>query len=217
VDADTPIKDEKDLDKLASASETDTEGFFPIGKNRFWHGGLHLHTVKPVVAVRDGTLVAYRIDKQLQTVDLPDGKYEFSAGFALLHHETATPLGQKIGFWSLAMHLLPWQPYRDDPTLEPPVFLRAKRPEKVKTSGSGKGLRLAGNAGSASSMGVVPRDARIVLTGEAPPEGHWAKTAHGFAKVKWQTLEGWLKIDDATSSAEPDCTRFLSTAAVKVL
>ena len=217
MDADTPIKDEKDLDKLASASETDTEGFFPIGKNRFWHGGLHLRTLKPVVAVRDGTLIAYRIDKQLQTVDLPDGKYEFSAGFALLHHETATPLGQKIGFWSLAMHLLPWQPYRDDPTREPPVFLRARRPEKVKTSGSGKGLRLAGDAGAASSVGVVPRDARIVLTGEAPTEGHWAKTAHGFAKVKWQALEGWLKIDDATSSAEPDCTRFLSTAAVKVL
>src|SRR5439155_326863 len=82
------------------------------------------------------------------------------------------------------------------PTREPPVFLRARRPEKVKTSGSGKGLRLAGDAGAASSVGVVPRDARIVLTGEAPTEGHWAKTAHGFAKVKWQALEGGLKVDD---------------------
>src|SRR5436309_14991893 len=61
------------------------------------------------------------------------------------------------------------------------------------------------------------RGTRGSCSGEAPPEGHWAKTAHGFAKVKWQALEGWLKIDDATSSAEPDCTRFLSTAAVKVL
>jgi len=103
VDADTPIKDEKDLDKLASASETDTEGFFPIGKNRFWHGGLHLRTLKPVVAVRDGTLIAYRIDKQLQTVDLPDGKYEFSAGFALLHHETKRFATGSADPWKLAV------------------------------------------------------------------------------------------------------------------
>jgi predicted chitinase len=217
VDADAPIKDEKDLDKLASDNESGPEGFFPVGKNRFWHGGVHLRAVKPVVAVRDGTLVAYRIDKKLEGAEVGGGKSEVATGFALLRHETATPLGQKIEFWSLAMHLLPWQPYRDDPTLEPPVFLRAKRPEKVKTSSSGKGLRLAGDGGAASSPGIVPRSGRIVLTGEAPADGHWAKSAPGFAKVKWEKLDGWLKIDDRTSAPEPDCKRFLATAAVQVL
>jgi len=72
---------------------------------------------------------------------------EVSTGFVLLRHETATPLGQKIEFWSLSMHLLPWQAYRDDPTLEPPVFLRKKRPEKVKTNAWGKGLRIAAVTG----------------------------------------------------------------------
>jgi predicted chitinase len=218
VDADSPIKDERDLDKLASANEGGAEGFFPVGKNRFWHGGVHLPALKQIVAVYDGTLVAYRIDKKLEVVETAGAKYEVSTGFALLRHETATPLGQKIGFWSLAMHLLPWQAYRDDPTLEPPVFLRAKRPEKVaKSASAGKGLRLAGDEGAASSVGIVPEDGRIVLTGDAPPDGHWAKTAPGFVKVKWEKLQGWLKIDDKTSSPEPDCKRFLSTAKVKVL
>lgn len=218
MDADSPIKGEQDLDKLATANESGAEGFFPVGKNRFWHGGVHLPALKPVVAVCDGTLVAYRIDKKLEVVKVGGVEYEVSTGFALLRHERATPLGQKIQFWSLAMHLLPWQAYRDDPTREPPVFLQASRPEKVaKTATAGKGLRLAGDGGAASSVGIVPRGGKIVLTGDAPPDGHWAKTAPGYFKVKWEKLEGWLKIDDRTSSPESDCKRFLSTAKVKVL
>jgi predicted chitinase len=217
VDADAPIKDEKDLEKLATANESGAEGFFPVGKNRFWHGGVHLPALKPVVAVRDGTLVAYRIDKKLEVVEIGGAKTEVSTGFALLHHETATPLGQKIEFWSLYMHLLPWQPYLEDPTLEPPVFLRAKRPEKVKTSSAGKGLRLAGDEGMASSAGIVPWGAKLILTGEEPADGHWAKTAPGYAKAKWGKLEGWLKVDRGTSVPEANCKRFLSTAGVKVL
>ena len=73
MDADAPIKDEKDLDKLASDNESGPEGFFPVGKNRFWHGGVHLRAVKPVVAVRDGTLVAYRIDKKLEGAEVGGG------------------------------------------------------------------------------------------------------------------------------------------------
>jgi murein DD-endopeptidase MepM/ murein hydrolase activator NlpD len=37
-------------------------GSFPMGKNRFWHGGIHIHPSDrntPIRAIADGELVAY--------------------------------------------------------------------------------------------------------------------------------------------------------------
>ncbi|MBN1961242.1 MAG: hypothetical protein JW841_09860 [Deltaproteobacteria bacterium] len=216
MDIDNPIVKEKDCDILAQSNETGSGGFFPVGANNMWHGGAHLHAQKPVVAIRDGILVAYRIDKEPAVVTLDGKKLEYSSSFVLLRHETATPLGQKIEFWSLYMHLLPYTGYRDDPTIETPIFLRAKRPEKVKTNRDGKGLHLAGDASAAFSVGIVPMHGKISLTDQVAPTGHWAKGLSSVFKVKWQNLEGWLKIDKRTI---PDsaCTRFLSTAIVKVM
>lgn len=217
MDIDDPILGSNNPDQLADENERGTDGFFPIGSNGFWHGGVHLRTPKPIVAIRDGQLVAYRIDERPHTVELEGGQEcEFSTGFALIKHETATPLGHKIEFYSLSMHLLHWDAYVDDPTLETPVFLRARRPEKVKTKASGKGLRLAGDAGPASSVGVVPKDGKIVVTGDAPPDDHWAKARPRVVKVRWGALEGWLELGN-TTTPERGCTRYFSTAKITVL
>lgn len=217
MDIDDPVRGSMDAEGLATANEQGPDGYFPIGRYSFWHGGVHVRTSQPIVAIRDGLLVAYRIDKKPQTVELEDKKsYEFSTGFALLQHETATPLGHKIKFWSLYMHLLHWDAYVADPALEPPVYLRAMHPDKVKSSAEGKGLRLAGDAGAAATVGVVPKNGIIVLTGLAP-DGHWTRAVGGvFARGRWGQLEGWLKVDDRTR-AEPGCKTYLSTAAVRVV
>jgi hypothetical protein len=69
-------------------------GSFPMGKNRFWHGGVHLHPSDrnaPIRAIADGELLAYRYD-ETDTTDDFFNKEPYSRSFVLLKHETE--LGQ---------------------------------------------------------------------------------------------------------------------------
>ena len=80
-------------------------GWFPIGYNQNWHGGVHLHPKEegePVLAMFDGVIVAARFAKMSGAVG--DGN------FVLLRHEIDIPSvrkGQnnKLVFYSLYMHL----------------------------------------------------------------------------------------------------------------
>ena len=94
-------------------------GWFPIGINQNWHGGIHLHPKEegePVLAMFDGMIVAARFSK------MPGAMGD--ANFVLLRHEIDIPSvrkGQnnKLIFYSLYMHLA-WMdvvnaPEGDDP------------------------------------------------------------------------------------------------------
>jgi len=90
-----------------------------MGKNRFWHGGVHLHPTDrnaPIRAIADGEIVAYRFDD----VDAQDeylDKTSYSRSFVLLKHETElgqTSLGNsRLVFYSLYMHLQAWSKVKD--------------------------------------------------------------------------------------------------------
>jgi hypothetical protein len=89
-------------------------GSYPMGKNRFWHGGVHMHPADrsaPIRAIADGDLVAYRFDEKDET-DAYFEKTPYSRNFVLLKHEAElgqTSLGlSKITFYSLYMHLQAW-------------------------------------------------------------------------------------------------------------
>lgn len=82
-------------------------GVFPVGRNRFWHGGVHLSGKKPVRAVADGTIVAFRLDRDYIDSELdrqikatapvkasaskakpqPSSPRQFSSSFVLIRHE----------------------------------------------------------------------------------------------------------------------------------
>lgn len=54
-------------------NENGLSGYYPIGVGNFWHSGIHLSIssdtpIKPLVS---GKVIAYRINKNYQTVDLP--------------------------------------------------------------------------------------------------------------------------------------------------
>lgn len=54
-------------------NENGLNGYYPIGVGNFWHSGIHLSVssdlpIKPLVS---GKVIAYRIDKNYQTIDLP--------------------------------------------------------------------------------------------------------------------------------------------------
>lgn len=56
------------VDFIYSNNESFRGGFFPIGDNNFWHGGIHLQGEKDratyVHPVEDGEIIAYRITKE---------------------------------------------------------------------------------------------------------------------------------------------------------
>jgi len=86
-------------------NETLTNGWYPMGINQTWHGGVHLSTARgaPVRALTDGVLVAARF-----------GKHPTKLGhnnFVLLKHTVPIPAKKKgldprkFVFYSLYMHL----------------------------------------------------------------------------------------------------------------
>jgi len=112
-------------------------GVFPVGMNRFWHGGVHLKGTKPIRAVADGTIVAYRLDSDYtpsafdaQVASGAAGSRkpprEFSSSFVLIRHECevnngATTIDRYTGahFYSLYANLMPAKHMHDKPLLPP--------------------------------------------------------------------------------------------------
>lgn len=89
-------------------------GSYPMGKNRFWHGGVHVHPkdrATPIRAIADGELVAYRYD-ETDATDVFFDKTPYSRSFVLLKHQTElgqTTIGTAtLTFYSLYMHLQAW-------------------------------------------------------------------------------------------------------------
>jgi hypothetical protein len=113
VDVGFPFASET-ASSLFLKNEKGTGGFFPVGTNHFWHGGVHLSSEKPVLATADGTLIAYRLNKEPLKC-LVDGKAStYSTSFVLLRHELKGPDGLVLSFYSLYMHLLPANGYTAD-------------------------------------------------------------------------------------------------------
>ncbi len=85
-------------------------GYFPIGSNRTWHGGIHLRPGKKsaVYAIADGVIVAARcpeVDDALEAERKKDPKRALpSRNFVLVRHEVKIGDAKKV-FYSLVMHL----------------------------------------------------------------------------------------------------------------
>lgn len=83
----------------------ETGGWYPIGINQNWHGGVHLHAPRPrqpVMAMFDGVIVAARFSR----TQGPLGDHNF----IVLRHEVPIPSLRKgtsntLVFYSLTMHL----------------------------------------------------------------------------------------------------------------
>ncbi|QJP98929.1 hypothetical protein C798_01395 [Herbaspirillum rubrisubalbicans Os34] len=111
-------------------------GPYPMGKNRYWHGGIHLHPTDrnaPIRAIAAGEVVAYRYD-DTDTGDEMFEKTSYSRSFVLLRHEAE--LGQstlgssKLVFYSLYMHLRAWSKVKDKAGEQAVNFLKKWIPER---------------------------------------------------------------------------------------
>lgn len=134
----------KDSEEIFKALEGENSGNFLLGNHGFWHGGIHIsHRVapqcmrdEPIRCIGDGVVVAYRLNENyLATAFEALNSTEalrYSNSFCLVRHDYKSPPNKEVTpntknelvFYSLYMHLLPYERYADDP--EPPVAPKIK-------------------------------------------------------------------------------------------
>ena len=117
----------RDLDTLLNDLGAQSGGYYLLGANNYWHGGIHITDEKfiqhkqdhPVRCMMDGTVVAYRLNRQYPTQKwqpnshLPAKDLKFSNGFCLVRHEYESAANQ-LTFYSLYMHLADYSTYVAD-------------------------------------------------------------------------------------------------------
>lgn len=133
------------FDALAAAAD----GFYPVGANGLWHGGIHFDSLTAVTlaqdagirCIADGEVIAYRIDSAYPGIDYPSGgRVHYSRGFVLVKHRlqlppkpgtadasttpaiTAPDEEPTLTLFSLYMHLLDWSGYEAGQDLVRPAF-----------------------------------------------------------------------------------------------
>lgn len=96
----TEVTDPKTYFEALATAE---DGFYPIGANGLWHGGIHfgsqtgnvLSQDSGVRCIADGEVIAYRIDSAYPQVEYECGKATYSKGFVLVKHRLQLPPAPK--------------------------------------------------------------------------------------------------------------------------
>lgn len=175
----------KDADEVFSALQGETSGNYLLGSHKFWHGGIHISNSsapqcisdEPVRCMADGVVVAYRLNKDYEksTFEGESGSevLKYSTSFCLVRHDYKSPSNSQatpntnntLTFYSLYMHLLPFQHYPLEPgggtiARSKPEYWQGK--VRAKVTGSGLVLRNApatltdgANAGTKKGSSMV--------------------------------------------------------------
>lgn len=125
------------------------DGFYPIGYNGQWHGGIHfgsrtgtvLAQDEGVRCIADGEVIAWKVDDVYPQVEYAScGAATYSTGFVLVRHHLQLPPADRrqasdaaptsgngqqqepiLAFYTLYIHLLDWAGYRQDRTKQRPA------------------------------------------------------------------------------------------------
>ncbi|MDI3432578.1 pesticin C-terminus-like muramidase [Aeromonas sp. V90_14] len=115
----------KDAKALTALINSEQLGHYLLGNHNKWHGGIHISDKSapwckdkyPVRAMADGKVVAFRMMKDYLTSEFQGESLRYSNCFCLVQHEycevnTETKAKNEFTFYSLYMHLLPWDQYQ---------------------------------------------------------------------------------------------------------
>ncbi len=189
------------------------DGYYPLGSNGLWHGGVHFDEDTGLVAdksevrcIADGEVVAYRIDEKYPTSNYGSTPSVFSTGFVLVKHRLELPAppapagspppaaGPSLTFFSLYMHLLDWEGYKASPALKRPAFW-GKGSYQVKANAPDKSLGLrvrSGNSKQTPVLTVLPRGT-TVTTKPAPATQKWLEIVSVTPEVATLPANtGWI-------------------------
>ncbi|WP_338887261.1 glycoside hydrolase family protein [Aeromonas rivipollensis] len=115
----------KDVKALTALINGEKSGHYLLGNHNKWHGGIHISDQSapwckdkyPVRAMADGKVVAFRMMKDYLTSAYQEESLRYSNCFCLVEHEYCeinpeTKAKNEFTFYSLYMHLLPWDQYQ---------------------------------------------------------------------------------------------------------
>lgn len=115
----------KDVKALTALINGEKSGHYLLGNHNKWHGGIHISDQSapwckdkyPVRAIADGKVVAFRMMKDYLTSEFQGESLRYSNCFCLVQHEYCEINAQskaknEFTFYSLYMHLLPWDHYQ---------------------------------------------------------------------------------------------------------
>ena len=115
-----------DARALAELIGGETSGHYLLGNHQKWHGGIHISDASapwcrdkyPVRAMADGKVVAFRMMEEYLVSEFQGESLRYSNCFCLIEHaycETNpdTQAQNAFTFYTLYMHLKPWQPDQD--------------------------------------------------------------------------------------------------------
>ncbi len=167
-------------------------GFYLVGRNGMWHGGIHISSVttpwsalsgngtsesvdfpvpykgeQPLRCMADGEVVAYRVCKDYLEAPWTSGILSYSGSFVLIRHylQPGDDKKSSLTFYTLYMHLAPWLAYQ------------AGKGEKTWKVNERKGLSAYEDADRSVRKGTLPNGTKV----------RWDETDEGF---KTQTDKG---------------------------
>lgn len=157
------------LDEFISQLNKLNSGTFPIGRNRIWHGGVHLsekggwHSSGAVRSIADGEIVAYRFAtepaKATRKSEAGEPEHEIdlytSPSFCLIRHRYE--VGEKnkncLTFYSLYMHIACENSY----SAEPERYVVDGNDVSIYKGSAGLQLK------SEDKLGVARKGAEVIL------------------------------------------------------
>lgn len=187
-------------------------GYYPVGANGQWHGGVHfdgeteaVFDQSQVCCIADGEVIAYRIDTRH-----PESQYFNSAGasfnavfsrsFVLVKHHLEAPAKPtaagtapepppSLTFFSLYMHLLNWEGYTGTNAPNPPAFMGETlyKVKADKATDPVKGLRIRAEPRTGRVVALIPKGSKVRVGDAHPIHSGWYRL---LAVVEGRTLPG---------------------------
>ncbi|HWV10597.1 MAG TPA: SH3 domain-containing protein, partial [Pseudomonas sp.] len=202
-------------------------GFYPIGGNGLWHGGIHLDKgtseafdQSRINCMTHGEVVAYRIDEEYPVSTYAGTppfqiRAPFSTGFVLVKHtlqakapateDASKPQPPALTIYSLYMHLKCWKDYRQDEKLERPAFWGSNLYTVNTRSGE---LNVRAEARSnAAIVGKLSKGAQVRASGEGAflklEQVVSGNTEPAITPNEDGTLPGYVSASFLTAQAQP--------------
>ncbi|QXI15883.1 hypothetical protein [Pseudomonas hamedanensis] len=173
-------------DEVYKVLESEVSGHYLLGSNKFWHGGLHVSNAsapqcvldEPLRCMADGEVVAYRLNKEYLESPFDAGgsskKLKYSNSFCLVRHEYKSAPNpeegankgkqNKLTFYSLYMHLLPFDRYPIPPE-------EAPKPKVTMQVNDFKAYDELPVSSSIVSVGKLNKDSKLEILDQSPVAG----------------------------------------------
>ncbi len=201
-------------------------GFFPIGRLNIWHGGIHFTSITPMLAIADGEIIAYRLQKNYLETAIVDTKMKWSNSFVLIRHKFVSEKATKpFYFYSLYNHLRCFSQINEHRDQIPKAFARNKYKvlNNAKDTMNVKGIYVHRSLVQ-NRVFVIPTGSIVEvdtnLSEREKKDSHWSKSqknkANHYQRVKLKVDKWNAEIDDLYVATSENYARDMGGGRYKI-